>query len=87
MYDISAKAKLIPRKPGPARRRHIHLDYITVPLIGVLVLLATRAIDGVVLRKGILGADGVEPINIMALFISLVNYHVNFRQLIMLTIL
>lgn len=79
MYDISAKAKLIPWKPGPARRRHIRLDYITVPLIGVLVLLATRAIDSVVLRKGILGADGVEPINIMALFISLVNYHVNFQ--------
>jgi hypothetical protein len=40
--------------------------------MAVLLLLATRAINSSVLRRGILGADGVQPINIMALFISLV---------------
>jgi hypothetical protein len=41
-------------------------------MIAVLLLLATKAINGTVLRHGILGADGIQPINIMALFISLV---------------
>ncbi len=41
-------------------------------MIAVLLLLATKAINGIVLRRGILGADGIQPINIMALFISLV---------------
>ncbi len=31
-----------------------------------------KAINGAVLKRGIIGADGVEPISIMALFISLV---------------
>lgn len=43
-----------------------------MPLVSVLVLLACRAIDSVVLRHGIVGANGVEPLSIMALFISLV---------------
>ena len=41
-------------------------------MIAVLLLLATKAINGAVLRHGILGTDGIQPINIMALFISLV---------------
>ena len=41
-------------------------------MIAVLLLLATKAINGTVLRYGILGTDGIQPINIMALFISLV---------------
>jgi hypothetical protein len=41
-------------------------------MIAVLLLLATKAINGTVLRHGILGTDGIQPINIMALFISLV---------------
>lgn len=56
----------------PYRRRHIYLNFITVPLSAVLILLACGAIDGTVLQRGIIGADGVKPINIMALFISLV---------------
>jgi len=41
-------------------------------MISVLLLLAAKAINGTVLKRGIIGADGVEPISIMALFISLV---------------
>ncbi|KAG8952758.1 hypothetical protein FRC04_003681 [Tulasnella sp. 424] len=42
-----------------------------VPPLAVLFLLAAQAIDGGTIRRGILGADGIEPIDIMALFISL----------------
>ena len=49
------------------------MNYITVPLFAVLLLLATRSIDGTVIKRGIVGADGVKPLNIMALFISLVS--------------
>jgi uncharacterized membrane-anchored protein YitT (DUF2179 family) len=41
-------------------------------MFSVLLLLAVKAINGAVLKHGIIGADGVEPISIMALFISLV---------------
>ncbi|KAG9027351.1 hypothetical protein FRB95_007838 [Tulasnella sp. JGI-2019a] len=54
------------------RRRHIKLSTTVIaPPLGVLLLLASRAIDGTTLKRGILGADGIKPIDIMALFISL----------------
>ncbi|EPT02440.1 hypothetical protein FOMPIDRAFT_1029292 [Fomitopsis schrenkii] len=59
-------------------RRHTHTEQQSrpsppdiLPLISVLVLLATGAIDGAVIRDGIVGANGVQPLDIMALFISL----------------
>ncbi|KAI0785821.1 hypothetical protein C8Q75DRAFT_722360 [Abortiporus biennis] len=61
--------------PYPNSRNHrrirLHFNFITVPLFSVLLLLAVGAIDGIIVRKGILGADGIQPINILALFISL----------------
>ncbi|KAH9927802.1 uncharacterized protein B0H18DRAFT_1084659 [Fomitopsis serialis] len=50
---------------------HLHFNFITVPLVSVLLPLATGAIDGTVVRDGIVGANGVQPLDIMALFISL----------------
>ncbi|KAI0034846.1 hypothetical protein K488DRAFT_44541, partial [Vararia minispora EC-137] len=47
------------------------LNFLTVPLIATLFLLAVGAIDGIVIRKGIVGADGVSPLDILALFLSL----------------
>lgn len=41
-------------------------------MISVLLLLAVKAINGAALKHGIMGTDGVLPISIMALFISLV---------------
>jgi len=41
-------------------------------MISVVFLLAVKAINGAVLKRGIIGADGVEPMSIMALFLSLV---------------
>ena len=66
------KCRAIPRTSEPPRRQYLYVNFLTTPMIAVLLLLATNAIDGTVLRHGILGADGIEPINIMALFISLV---------------
>ncbi|KAI0317400.1 hypothetical protein OF83DRAFT_1163943 [Amylostereum chailletii] len=62
---------ILPNDSEPLRRRHVHFNFLTVPLIGVLFLLVVQAVGGDVVRKGILGTDGVHPIDIMALFISL----------------
>jgi hypothetical protein len=48
------------------------VNFLTGPVFAVLLLLATGAIDGAVLKYGILGTNGVQPLSIMALFISLV---------------
>ncbi|SRR6266702_127229 len=71
-HNALVKCRAIPRTSEPPRRRYLYVNYLSVPMIAVLLLLATKAINGTVLRHGILGADGVQPINIMALFISLV---------------
>lgn len=52
--------------------RHISLNFITVPLASVLLLLATKVFNSQTVRDGIVGTGGVSPLNIMALFISLV---------------
>ncbi|RPD57388.1 hypothetical protein L226DRAFT_547068 [Lentinus tigrinus ALCF2SS1-7] len=51
--------------------RHVHLNFVTVPLISVLILLAAGVFTGRTLRDGIVGTSGIQPLNIMALFISL----------------
>lgn len=72
--ELLVRTRIISSFSKPTRKRHLRLNFITVPLLSVLVLLASGAIDGTVIRRGIVGADGVKPINIMALFISLVRY-------------
>ncbi|KZT61161.1 hypothetical protein CALCODRAFT_464540 [Calocera cornea HHB12733] len=46
-------------------------DFSTVPVIAVLLLLATRCIGGEDVYKGIVGSNGIKPYDIMCLFISL----------------
>ncbi|PIL29287.1 hypothetical protein GSI_09338 [Ganoderma sinense ZZ0214-1] len=58
------------RPSQTTKRQHIHLNFITVPLVSVFVLLVEEVFDGQTLRDGVLGT-GVQPLNIMALFISL----------------
>ncbi|KAH9888414.1 hypothetical protein C8Q73DRAFT_710090 [Cubamyces lactineus] len=50
---------------------YVRLDFITVPLASVLLLLAAGVFDGQTVRDGVLGTEGVKPLDIMALFISL----------------
>jgi hypothetical protein len=66
-------ARIIAPTNKHPKQRHIRLNLITVPLFSVLLLLAAGVIDGTILRKGIVGADGIKPLDIMALFISLVS--------------
>ncbi|PCH35711.1 hypothetical protein WOLCODRAFT_80579 [Wolfiporia cocos MD-104 SS10] len=62
---------MVARQPGALRRTFLPLNFLTMPLVSVLMLLATQAIGVTELHDGILGANGVKPIDIMALFISL----------------
>jgi len=50
----------------------IPLNYVTAPVAAVLLLLAVGSIHGEQISKGTVGSDGVEPLNVMALFICLV---------------
>ncbi|KAF9932377.1 hypothetical protein BGZ67_004762 [Mortierella alpina] len=52
---------------------HLTLDIATAPVLGVLLLLATRSINGKSVLNGIVGepSSGVEPYAVMILFFSL----------------
>jgi hypothetical protein len=71
-HDVLVKFRIIPRASEPLRRQHLSVNFLSGPMVFVLLLLAVKAINGAVLKLGIIGADGIQPINIMALFISLV---------------
>ena len=64
--------RIAPERRPSLKRQHLPLNFIAVPLISVLVLLACGAFDGETVRDGVVGTGGVRPLNIMALFISLV---------------
>lgn len=49
----------------------IPINYVTAPTGAVLILLAAGCIHGEQIRSGIVGSDGVEPLNVMTLFICL----------------
>ncbi|OCB91636.1 Chalcone-flavanone isomerase [Sanghuangporus baumii] len=51
----------------------IAINFQTAPLVAVLLLLATRILDGHDVKEGIVGSDssGIQPLDIMALFVSL----------------
>jgi len=70
-HNILVKFRVVPHTSESPRRSYLPINFITGPIISVLCLLAASSIDGAVLRRGILGADGVQPISIMMLFISL----------------
>ncbi|SPO39873.1 uncharacterized protein PSFLO_05354 [Pseudozyma flocculosa] len=53
------------------RPMYLTIDHVSAPLIGVLLLLATTTIGGAQIRTGIVGEDGVEPYDVLLLFISL----------------
>ncbi|WWC69727.1 uncharacterized protein I206_103670 [Kwoniella pini CBS 10737] len=50
------------------KRLYFPLDLRTVPVIGVLLLLASTCIPPSVVRRGIVGSGGVRPYDIMILF-------------------
>lgn len=50
---------------------YITIDHVSAPVIGVIILLATTTIGGEQVKQGIVGEDGIEPYDVLALFISL----------------
>ncbi|KAI0692424.1 hypothetical protein C8T65DRAFT_669686 [Cerioporus squamosus] len=71
VYHALVTLRIVPYSSTPLKTRHIHLNFITVPLVSVLLLLAAGGFNGRTLRDGIVGTGGIQPLNIMALFISL----------------
>lgn len=55
------------------------LNFQTTPVAAVIFLLATKTASGNDVRHGVVGDNGIQPLNIMALFISLVRMYV-FRR-------
>jgi len=53
------------------RKARIKFDFVTAPVIIVLLLWASTSIDSTVIRDGIVGTNGIQPLSTMALFISL----------------
>lgn len=76
-HNVLVKFRVFPHTSEPPRRSYLPINFITGPIIAVLCLLAARSIDGAVLKRGILGADGVQPISTISLFISLVRGHLS----------
>lgn len=90
LAKILAEKQLIKPQKSSCRRKYLPVDFTTVPLFAVLLLLATKCIDGSDLRRGLFGEGGVKPLSIMALFISLVpspfpSYVWNWNPLLKLT--
>lgn len=59
-------------KRDSRRRWFIPINYVSGPVSGVLLLWAAQCIGWSVIRDGVIGSDGIKPLDIMALFISLV---------------
>ncbi|KDN50367.1 hypothetical protein K437DRAFT_255071 [Tilletiaria anomala UBC 951] len=49
----------------------VRIDHVAAPLLGVLLLLATRTIGAEQVRLGISGEGHIEPYDVLALFLSL----------------
>ena len=86
-HDALAALRIVPPRSAAAatesasRKHHLHLNFITVPLLSVLILLAAGVFTGQTVRDGIVGSDGIQPLNIMALFISLVRNGIYARPI------
>lgn len=52
-------------------RSHLTFNHVWTPAVGILFLLATKTIGGEQIKLGIVGEEGVEPYDVLALFISL----------------
>ncbi|KAF9946016.1 hypothetical protein BGZ72_000757, partial [Mortierella alpina] len=80
--DLACNSPTLPTTTSGIKRRGLRkwrfpyrltLDIATAPVLGVLLLLATRSINGKSVLNGIVGepSSGVEPYAVMILFFSL----------------
>lgn len=58
-------------KPRPIR---VRIGLFSAPLLGVLLLLITTSIGGEQIAKGIAGAQGVRPYDVLVLFMYVCNH-------------
>ncbi|KAF8523164.1 hypothetical protein BU17DRAFT_44191 [Hysterangium stoloniferum] len=66
------RATKIPFKlPHFKRQVTIPINLTTAPILAIAILWASQCIDPSVIRKGIVGTEGVKPYNILILFFSL----------------
>ncbi|KAI9511443.1 hypothetical protein F5148DRAFT_323652 [Russula earlei] len=70
-HHVLVGLRVFSRTSEPPHQPYLPVNLLSGPILAVLCLLAAKAINGDVLRRGILGADGVQPLSIMALFVSL----------------
>ncbi|PWN50360.1 hypothetical protein IE53DRAFT_387335 [Violaceomyces palustris] len=54
-----------------SERYHLVINHVTAPILGVILLLITKTIGFQQVKVGIVGEEGVEPYDVLALFISL----------------
>lgn len=52
-------------------RHYLTLNHVSAPIVGIILLLATKTIGGEQLRLGIVGQEGVEPYDALLLFLGL----------------
>ncbi|KAJ5502148.1 hypothetical protein N7463_005022 [Penicillium fimorum] len=79
LLDLLSAMRIIPRRtlPGPNDKQSIFvklrfpLNFITAPLIADLFLLAILAIGRKEVHDGIVGAENINPIDIMVFFLTL----------------
>jgi len=69
--DSASSPSLQSRSQSRPSRKYLTIDHVWAPLLGVLILLMTTSIGSSEIKTGILGTSGVEPLDILALFISL----------------
>ncbi|KAJ3295044.1 hypothetical protein HK104_003049 [Borealophlyctis nickersoniae] len=53
------------------KKYHLHLNLATAPVIGILLLLITTAIDGNVVKNGFVGTQGIQPYSVLILVFAL----------------
>lgn len=86
VLDVLSKVRIIPPRKSlfqpddqedhngklkPYVRINLPINFVTAPLVADLFLLAILAIGREEVRGGTLGADNIEPIDIMAFFLTL----------------
>ena len=69
--DQEAIERELGSAPCSDKPMFLTIDHVSAPVVGVLVLLATTTIGGEQVKQGIVGEDGIEPYDVLALFISL----------------
>lgn len=74
--DLDKQGDNSKEKPNSDKgeRWYLPVDLVTAPVTAVILLLATKSIDGSVVARGIVGADGVIPYDVLIMFMCLVSY-------------